>query len=317
MEKLDVMKLWDYLHSIPELGFKEFKTAAFLANELEKLGYKVTRNVGGTGVIGELSGTEEGPTIMLRADMDALPFVIDGKDEVIHEQVVSVGSVGKLLPVVLVQGKAVQIGSYYEGINPILLLSEIVCSTEGDENLVEICGNEATVPPVWNFMRDLKDSYDFSLPQRAVGYCNILTFYKTPADIMQLFLEKCQLVVDRMQLGRKDKEEIKIMPYSELFILAQKKKGFATFFAKLQHDIEEVVHATAKNVTVELDTSIAGGVAKMLRLENVAAGGNKKISGDKVPYSLEELVNRDPSVIFLTSMVLNLLLIISLAIIGV
>ena len=84
MEKLDVMKLWDYLHSIPELGFKEFKTAAFLAKELEKLGYKVTRNVGGTGVIGELSGTEEGPTIMLRADMDALPFVIDGKDEVIH-----------------------------------------------------------------------------------------------------------------------------------------------------------------------------------------------------------------------------------------
>ena len=61
MEKLDVMKLWDYLHTIPELGFKEFKTATFLANELEKLGYKVTRNVGGTGVIGELTGTEAGP----------------------------------------------------------------------------------------------------------------------------------------------------------------------------------------------------------------------------------------------------------------
>jgi len=176
-------------------------------------------------------------------------------EKIDHEQVVSVGSVGKLLPVVLVQGKAVQIGSYYEGINPILLLSEIVCSTEGDENLVEICGNEATVPPVWNFMRDLKDSYDFSLPQRAVGYCNILTFYKTPADIMQLFLEKCQLVVDRMQLGRKDKEEIKIMPYSELFILAQKKKGFATFFAKLQHDIEEVVHVQGSDypsVTIQM-----------------------------------------------------------------
>ena len=84
MEKLDVMKLWDYLHTIPELGFKEYKTADYLAGELEKLGYKITRNVGGTGVIGEIDGTEPGPTVMVRADMDALPFVIDGKDEVLH-----------------------------------------------------------------------------------------------------------------------------------------------------------------------------------------------------------------------------------------
>jgi len=84
MEKLDVLELWEHLHAIPELGFKEFKTADFLANKLEELGYKVTRNVGGTGVIGEIKGTEAGPTVMLRADMDALPFVIEGKDEVIH-----------------------------------------------------------------------------------------------------------------------------------------------------------------------------------------------------------------------------------------
>ena len=172
-----------------------------------------------------------------------------------NEQVVSVGSVGKLLPVILAQGKAVQIGSYYEGINPILLLSEIVCATEGDENLVEICGNEATVPPVWNFMRDLKDSYDFSLPQRAVGYCNILTFGKTPADIMQVFLEKCQSVVDRMQLGCKNKADIRIMPYSELFILAKKKEGFTTFFAKLQRNIEKAVHGQGNDypsVTIQM-----------------------------------------------------------------
>jgi len=172
-----------------------------------------------------------------------------------NEQVVSVGSVGKLLPVVLVQGKAVQIGSYYEGINPILLLSEIVCATEGDENLVEICGNEATVPPVWNFMRDLKESYDFSLPQRAVGYCNILTFYKTPADIMQLFLEKCQSVVSGMQLRRKNKVDIRIMPYSELLTLARKKAGFSNFFTKLHCDIEEAVHvqgADYPSVTIQM-----------------------------------------------------------------
>lgn len=87
-------------------------------------------------------------------------------------------------------------------------------------------------------------------------------------------------------------------------VIAKLDKGVNDILNKLPKEKQTVVilHATAKNVTVELDTTIAGGVAKMLRFENVADGGNKKISGDKVPYSLEELVNRNPSVIFLTSM---------------
>ncbi len=87
-------------------------------------------------------------------------------------------------------------------------------------------------------------------------------------------------------------------------VIAKLDKEVNGILNKLPKEKQTVVilHATAKNVTVELDTSIAGGVAKMLQLENVADAGNKKISGDKVPYSLEELVNRNPSVIFLTSM---------------
>jgi iron complex transport system substrate-binding protein len=87
-------------------------------------------------------------------------------------------------------------------------------------------------------------------------------------------------------------------------VTAKLDKDINAILSKIPKEKQTVVilHATAKNVTVELDTSIAGGVAKMLRFENVADGGNKKISGDKVPYSLEELVNRNPSIIFLTSM---------------
>lgn len=84
MAVLNAKDIFHDLHKIPEIGFQEFKTSAYLADALEKLGYKVTRNVGGTGVIGEIKGAEPGPVMMLRADMDALPFVIDGEAKNIH-----------------------------------------------------------------------------------------------------------------------------------------------------------------------------------------------------------------------------------------
>lgn len=60
-------------HMHPELGFREERTAEKAASYLESLGYEVRRAVGRTGVVGVLRGATAGPTIALRADMDALP----------------------------------------------------------------------------------------------------------------------------------------------------------------------------------------------------------------------------------------------------
>ena len=54
MNKLDHLNIYDYLHQIHELCFEEFKKNAYLEDKLEAMGYKVTRNIGGTGVIGEI-----------------------------------------------------------------------------------------------------------------------------------------------------------------------------------------------------------------------------------------------------------------------
>ena len=81
---LDPVALWQDLHQIPELAMQEVKTSAYVAKTLEDLGIPVTRNVGGTGVVGYIRGEEPGPVLMLRADMDALPFTIDGKECAIH-----------------------------------------------------------------------------------------------------------------------------------------------------------------------------------------------------------------------------------------
>lgn len=69
----DLEALYKDLHSHPELSMQETRTATVAAERLRKAGYEVTAGVGKTGVVGRLkNGT--GPTIMLRADMDALPI---------------------------------------------------------------------------------------------------------------------------------------------------------------------------------------------------------------------------------------------------
>jgi len=67
------------IHQNPELSGKEEKTAAFVAAILEDNEIEVQKNVGGHGVVGTLKGAGEGPTVALRADMDALP-IEDEKD---------------------------------------------------------------------------------------------------------------------------------------------------------------------------------------------------------------------------------------------
>jgi len=61
------------LHAIPELGFQETQTAARIVSELAAAGLTSQAEIGGTGVVAVLEGERPGPTLMLRADIDALP----------------------------------------------------------------------------------------------------------------------------------------------------------------------------------------------------------------------------------------------------
>ncbi|GBG58097.1 iron compound ABC transporter iron compound-binding protein [Sporomusaceae bacterium FL31] len=64
-----------------------------------------------------------------------------------------------------------------------------------------------------------------------------------------------------------------------------------------------IIHATAKSVTVELDNSITGSIAKQLKLHNVASGSRALESDpDATPYSLEKLVETNPDMIFVVTM---------------
>lgn len=63
------------LHRHPELGFQEHRTAGIVAERLRAAGYEVRTGIAETGVVGTLrGGAGDGPTLLLRADMDALPI---------------------------------------------------------------------------------------------------------------------------------------------------------------------------------------------------------------------------------------------------
>src|SRR5690349_843639 len=89
--------LYEDIHSHPELSMHETRTASIASDKLKKAGYEVTSGVGKTGVVGLLRNGE-GPTVMLRADMDALP-VQEETGLAYASSITATGSDGRTVPV--------------------------------------------------------------------------------------------------------------------------------------------------------------------------------------------------------------------------
>ena len=70
----ELIELRRDFHQHPEIGLQEKRTAGIVADRLKELGLEVQTEIGQTGVVGLLKGNSEGKTLMLRADMDALPI---------------------------------------------------------------------------------------------------------------------------------------------------------------------------------------------------------------------------------------------------
>ena len=85
------------IHAHPELSMQETRTAAIAADHLRGIGYEVTTGVGNTGVVGLLRNGE-GPVVMLRADMDALP-VEEATGLPYASKATATDTTGKLVPV--------------------------------------------------------------------------------------------------------------------------------------------------------------------------------------------------------------------------
>ena len=72
--KLEIIKIRRFIHMNPELGNREFETAKLVASKLMSLGLEIKTGVAKTGVVAILRGDQQGYTVGIRADMDALPI---------------------------------------------------------------------------------------------------------------------------------------------------------------------------------------------------------------------------------------------------
>jgi amidohydrolase len=98
------------IHKNPELSGSEERTAAKLADQLQRLGYAVTTKVGGNGVVGVLKNGA-GPTVLLRTELDALP--VEEKTGLPYaSKATAVDRAGKTVPVMHACGHDVHMASW-------------------------------------------------------------------------------------------------------------------------------------------------------------------------------------------------------------
>src|ERR1051325_9836130 len=93
----DLESVYKDIHAHPELSMQETRTAGIAADRLRAAGYEVTTAVGKTGVVGLLCNGD-GPEVMLRADMDALP-VQEATGLPYASKVIATDGTGKTVPV--------------------------------------------------------------------------------------------------------------------------------------------------------------------------------------------------------------------------
>lgn len=183
----------------------------------------------------------------------------NSRDQAGQKQSVYIGSVGKCMPVALVQGLKAHVGTCFQGINAVSVLSRFLLKTEVSPQFADVYKGEMCVPPTWLYLKDQKELYDVSLPYRACGYINMLQFDTTPEQVMEqlkaLAQEAFVDVIGAMQASCREiakkagqqpdlsriprVDRCRVLEFSQLQALCREKDetGFAAYYEKQYEEI--------------------------------------------------------------------------------
>ena len=167
--------------------------------------------------------------------VDSEPFeATSDKEKVLH-----IGTVGKLMPVVVAQGVLSHMKEPLKGINALSLLIAVASKLDLHPDLSDQALGEQSPLPSWSYLRDLKEQYDVSTVLYAAGYFSVLHLKKTPQELLQRIKELSQEAVDEfyvkyLSLQDQARQEHvigqpRVISYQELLDRCQKKEGFSSF----------------------------------------------------------------------------------------
>ena len=167
--------------------------------------------------------------------VDSEPFeASNDKEKVLH-----IGTVGKLMPVVVAQGVLSHMKEPLKGINALSLLIAVASKLDLHPDLSDHALGERSPLPSWSYLRDLKDQYDVSTVLHAAGYFSVLHLKKIPQELLQRIKELSQEAVDQFyvkylslqdQAGQEHLiSQPRVISYQELLDRCQKKEGFLSF----------------------------------------------------------------------------------------
>lgn len=201
----------------------------------------------------------------------------NSRDQAGQKQSVYIGSVGKCMPVALVQGLKAHVGTCFQGINAVSVLSRFLLKTEVSPQFADVYKGEMCVPPTWLYLKDQKELYDVSLPYRACGYINMLQFDTTPEQVMEqlkaLAQEAFVDVIGAMQASCREiaqkagqqpdlsripmVDRCQVLEFSQLQALCREKDeaGFAAYYEKQYEEIRRKIQSGEWNypqATVEM-----------------------------------------------------------------
>lgn len=201
----------------------------------------------------------------------------NSRDQAGQKQSVYIGSVGKCMPVALVQGLKAHVGTCFQGINAVSVLSRFLLKTEVSPQFADVYKGEMCVPPTWLYLKDQKELYDVSLPYRACGYINMLQFDTTPEQVMEQLKAMAQEafvdVIGAMQASCREiaqkagqqpdlsriprVDRCRVLEFSQLQALCREKDetGFAAYYEKQYEEIRRKIQSGEWNypqATVEM-----------------------------------------------------------------
>ena len=180
-----------------------------------------------------------------------------------QEKVLHVGTVGKMMPVVVTQGILSHMKEPLKGINAVSLLAKVVEKIDLNPLLSDLTDEERAPLPSWSYMRDLKENYDVSTVLRAAGYFNVLYLDKSPKELMMTIQHLCQEAIDEfyeryqtLQVVYKEYKKVtkpRVLTYDELIQLCQKKSGFEEFMHKVTRSAHKAFQAglSYQEITIE------------------------------------------------------------------